>query len=153
MILYLYRKAKRDRRRNVGTSMLSCSSMLAGCVSGVFFLHIKPQQLKLAILKTTETILVYYLFISSLCNEVICRTQRIFGGTNLKKLFSVNPLLCVLPFSLPASIHLHLCLSVTVCPYLSDCLSSYLSKKGIHPRLSGFDLHGGLIFVNPRTSS
>lgn len=36
-------------------------------VSQVDFLHIKTQQLKLAILKTTETSLVYYLFISFSC--------------------------------------------------------------------------------------
>lgn len=124
--------------------------MLARCVPGVF-LHIKSQQLKLAILKTTEMHVVYYLFISfsSFVTGLFIALRGFFWWGGHKPELT---LLCAfLSFSLTISIYLFLCLSVTVCPYLSVCLSLYLSEKGTHPRLSGLDLHGDLILANPRT--
>lgn len=126
----------KDRRH---TQCLSSSSSRVSCVPGVF-LHI--QQLKVTILRTPETGVVHYLFITFSCSltKLFVEPRGFLGCTKLK-----NDSLC------SPCLHLSPPLSVCHCLPVSVCLPVTLSEKGTHPRLSGLDLHGDLILTNPRT--
>lgn len=115
--------AKRGSRRDAGVLSLSRSSMLASCVPGVF-LHIKSQQFKLAILKTTETSVVF-LFIHLLFmprNKVIfIAPGGFFWRHKPKEQILCSPFFGVIWLSLRlCGIYLYLfslrhCLALSVC--------------------------------------